>query len=275
MQNRNERKKIAENTLEVIESGFYINDRKEKISIQELLDYAISNSKLYTPKESDELLNKKKEIIGYETCIRVEEETTLNSVKNLVATVNEEVLYLNFASAKNPGGGFLGGSQAQEESIARATGLVPCLNNNFEYYEVNRKTTSGLYTDYMIYSPRVPVFKNEEGRLLDFPVVASVLTAPAVNAGAVRKNSPKKIGEIEKVMKRRIEKVLKIVEEKEYKHLVLGAWGCGVFRNEPNDVAKWFKEVITTKFESSFKNIVFAIYSRDEKFVNAFKKEFI
>lgn len=275
MKNRNERKNIAENTLEIIENGFYINDRKERISMQELLDYAISNSKLYTPSKSDDLLNKKEGGISYETQIKVEEVTTLDSVKNLIEEIKEEVVYLNFASAKNPGGGFLGGSQAQEESIARSTGLVPCLNNNFEYYEVNRKTSSGLYTDYMIYSPKVPIFKDEEGNLLYKPTLASVITAPAVNAGAVKKNQPRKVNEIEGVMKRRIEKVLAIAIENNYKNIVLGAWGCGVFRNEPNDVAKWFKEVIKTKFESSFKNIVFAIYSRDEKFVNAFKKEFL
>lgn len=275
MKNRNERKNIAENTLEIIENRFYINDRKERISMQELLDYAISNSKLYTPSESDDLLNKNEGEISYETQIKVEEATTLDSVKNLIEEIKEEVVYLNFASAKNPGGGFLGGSQAQEESIARVTGLVPCLNNNFEYYEVNRKTSSGLYTDYMIYSPKVPIFKDEEGNLLDKPTLASVITAPAVNAGAVRKNQPRKVNEIEGVMKRRIEKVLAIAIENNYKNIVLGAWGCGVFRNEPNDVAKWFKEVIKTKFELSFKNIVFAIYSRDKKFVNAFKKEFM
>ncbi len=274
MKNRSQRKNIAENTVQILEQGFYINDRKERISMQELLDYAISNSKLYTPNESDDLLEEEEEDHAIETEIRVEEATTLESVKNLLKETNEEVVYLNFASAKNPGGGYLGGSQAQEESIARATALVPCLNDNFEYYEVNRNTTSGLYTDYMIYSPKVPIFKNEEGEVLDQPVLASIITAPAVNAGAVKKNSPKEADQIETVMKRRIEKVLKIAVKNKYNNIVLGAWGCGVFRNEPNDVAKWFKEVITTKFESSFKKIVFAIYSRDEKFVNAFREEF-
>jgi len=70
---------------------------------------------------------------------------------------------LNFASAKNPGGGFLGGGSAQEESLARSSGLFPCINQMQQMYETNRAYRSCLYTDHMIYSPRVPVFRDDEG----------------------------------------------------------------------------------------------------------------
>ena len=66
----------------------------------------------------------------------------------------------------NPGGGFLSGSQAQEESLARATALYPCLAQMTEMYETNRQLNSPLFTDNMIYSPEVPVFRDDDDILL-------------------------------------------------------------------------------------------------------------
>lgn len=110
------------------------------------------------------------------------------------------MLALNFASARHPGGGFLGGSQAQEESLARASGLSPCLNQFQEMYDTNQRFSSCLYTDHMIYAPDVPVFRDDDDRLLEEPFLVSILTAPAVNAGAVRRNEPHHVQHIEPVM---------------------------------------------------------------------------
>ena len=181
---------------------------------------------------------------------------------------------LNFASAKNPGGGFLGGSQAQEESLARSTGLYPCQKSNFEYYEVNRQTKSCLYTDYMIYSPKVPLFKYENGDCMDEAIPVSILTAPAVNAGIVRKKEAKKTKKIEAIMKRRIEKVLAIAQAHQHETLVLGAWGCGVFQNDPVEIAQYFSEIIRNKFYNQFRKIVFAVYAKNPKFITPFQKLF-
>ena len=82
---------------------------------------------------------------------------------------------LNFASAKNPGGGFLGGSQAQEESLARSSALYGSLMTAWDYYEINRKSPNALYTDHIIYSPDVVVFRNDAGDLLDDPWTVSFI----------------------------------------------------------------------------------------------------
>ena len=58
------------------------------------------------------------------------------------------------------------------------------------------------------------------------------------------------------------------------KSIVLGAWGCGVFQNDPVEIAQYFNEVIESDFKDEFREIVFAIYSRQEKFINAFYQEF-
>src|SRR6185437_10556724 len=100
----------------------------------------------------------------------------------------DRVLALNFASARHPGGGFLKGSQAQEESLARASGLYACIAPLRGMYDANHRFRSCLYTDHLIYSPDVPVFRADNDSLLDHPYPVSFVTAPAVNAGAVRTN---------------------------------------------------------------------------------------
>ena len=131
-----------------------------------------------------------------------------------------------------------------------------------------------LYTDTMIYSPNVPIFKNDEGEYLDEPQKVSILTSAAVNAGVVKRQERKRIDQIIPVMYQRTEKVLAIAHQNGYKNLVLGAWGCGVFQNEPADIAKIFYELLTTKFENCFEEIVFAIKTNDEKIINPFLKYF-
>ncbi|WP_196886453.1 TIGR02452 family protein [Aureivirga sp. CE67] len=273
--NRAKRKNLAEETLKILENGFFQTNSGEKINIKEIQEKAEKNTTLYTPEDSDQLLkNDFKESETFETKIWLERDTTLNTTRNLIKNGFKDAICLNFASAKNPGGGFLGGSQAQEESIARATGLYPTLLKCSEYYETNRNTKSCFYTDYMIYSPNVPIFKSEDGENLDALEVCSVITAPAVNAGVVRNKEPQRVDEIEKIMKRRIEKVLAIALENNHKSIVLGAWGCGVFQNNPEEIALYFKEIIEGKFPNQFQNIVFAIYSNREHFVAPFEKYF-
>lgn len=273
--NRENNKKIAEDTLFILKQGFYTNALGENIIIKTAQQYSEDNTKVYSPKETDVLIGKN--ILNVpikETNYKVVNDTTLNVVRKMLEAGHEKILCLNFASAKNPGGGFLNGSSAQEESIARATGLYPCLLNAQEYYNSNRSTKSCVYTDYMIYSPDVPIIKNEDGQYLENLCTVSIITAPAVNAGVVREREPQLEPEIEVVMKRRMEKVLRISFEHGHKNLVLGAWGCGVFRNSPLEVAGYFKEVIDDKFNSVFDNIFFGIYSKDEKFIIPFLDKF-
>ena len=273
--NQENRKKIAEDTLHILKQGYYTNALGENILIKIAQQYSEDNTKLYRPEDSDILIGK--HILNTpnkETNYKVINDTTLNVVRKMLEAGHEKILCLNFASAKNPGGGFLNGSSAQEESIARATGLYPCLLNAEEYYTTNRNTPSALYTDYMIYSPEVPIIKNEEGECLENFCTVSIITAPAVNAGVLREREPHLAPEIEVVMKRRIEKVLRIAIEHGHTNLVLGAWGCGVFRNSPEEVSRYFKEVIDGKFASVFDNIIFGIYADNEKFITPFLDKF-
>lgn len=58
---------------------------------------------------------------------------------------------------------------------------------------------------------------------------------------------------------------------KAYGHsaLVLGAWGCGVFKNDSHRTARDFRRALENYFEGTFSDIVFAIadWSPERKFL--------
>lgn len=258
---------LAKETLEIIERGYYTTSAGNKVDIAKSVEVAIEGTCLYRPEDFPNDI-----VEGgpgtEETAIEVTSETTLAAAQRLFESSGEsDLLCLNFASAKNPGGGFLSGSQAQEESLARSSCLYPCLMSKRELYDHNRKLETCLYSDYMIYSPSVPVFRDDEGNLLDPPFRVSFITAPAVNAGAVQRNEPRKVDLIRPMMLRRLQRLLWVALENEQSRLILGAWGCGVFGNDPTMIAEIFAEALDQNgsFYNRFKHIVFAVYDSAEK----------
>jgi len=128
---------------------------------------------------------------------------------------------LNFASAKRPGG-FLGGPWAQEELLARSSGLFACINGN-PMYAFHQPRSDALCADYASYSPDVPVLRDDEGKLLDQPYLCSFITAPAVNAKVVLECDRERRAEIRATMQGRIGMVLTIAAAHGHEALVLGA----------------------------------------------------
>lgn len=294
---RSGRSRIAHQTLEILEEGLYVNGYDRVVHIKENMKQAIQKSVLYRPSELTELRENLRQEgrtgelatsrqlqqdsgsiadHGKLTRIEVTSETTLAAAARLTLEEGRtDVVCLNFASAKNPGGGFLGGSQAQEESLARATGLYPCIAQMQEMYEYNRKQRSCLYSDHMIYSPDVPVIRDDVDRLLDQYYTTSFITAPAVNAGVVRERNEATDEEIRLVMKQRIRYVLEVAATQGHRTIVLGAFGCGVFRNEPAQVAAYFNDVLVDEgYKKYFDHIVFAIYDRSagQRTLETFKR---
>lgn len=263
MANRQQRAQIARETLEILERGHYTAPDGRTLSIEASLRAAIAGTRLFTPEALVHLLaGLDRPDRAHPTRFTVANETTFGAARRLIAAdPGLDPLCLNFASARNPGGGFLGGSQAQEESLARASGLYSCISPVEAYYTANRRHRSTLYTHHMIYSPRVPIFRDDDDRLLAEPVLASIVTAPAVNAGAVRRNEPDRVGRIEVVMRERIARLLGIAREFGRGTLVLGAWGCGVFRNDPEKIALWFRESLVedARFRDTFRHVHFAV----------------
>lgn len=273
--NRAKRVATAQHTLATLEQGHYQNQKGDAVEVKTLQSTALASTRLYKTPELEQLIDEAPTTNSFSTTYEVTNETTLNAARRLYDANIGEVLALNFASARNPGGGVLTGASAQEESIARASGLYPCLLEASEYYEHNRALPSGFYSDYLIYSPRVPVIKDEKGALLDQPVPISIITSPAVNAGVVKLRMPKRIPEIESAMRRRIAMVLAVAAQHQHTNLVLGAWGCGVFQNDPKQIARLFKEILTEDFTGQFERVVFAVYTRnEERFLQPFAEQF-
>lgn len=266
-----------------METGGYQNNKHESVDIAAALEHAIANTVHYRPEDFTTVFAQRdqqlKAATTYNTNITVTGETTFAAARRLIVAEGiTDVCCLNFASAKNPGGGFLGGAQAQEEALSRASGLYLCLKSKQTMYDINRSNHTCLYTDNMIYSPLVPVFRDDHDVLLDQSYCVSVITAPAVNTGAVRNNEPQRLNEVAEVMLGRIEKLLSLAIAQKQTTLILGAWGCGVFRNSAAEVAHWFAHHLQQNdiFKNAFANVVFAVYDASEKAQNitAFKDKF-
>lgn len=259
MPSRKQRAAIAKETVKALEDGFYTLPSGQRVRIADELAAAKAGTMLYRPGEFPSVRRQDHDVL--QPRIEVTQESTLAAARRLSGEIGgQSVLALNFASAKNPGGGFLGGSQAQEESLARASGLYACLMSQWDYYEENRACSSCLYTDHMIYSPQVPVFRDDEDTLLDAPYCVSFLTAPAVNAGVVRQKEKRNSRKISSTMLNRMACLFAVAAEHGHRNLVLGAWGCGVFRNDPDEVAAWFRQALNEPaFAGCFDLITFAI----------------
>lgn len=267
----NRRKSIAHETMEIVKQGKY-RVSSQVITISELVEYSVQHTHTYTPLQLDNILSTRVHSSNSNTSIKVTSEDTLQCVKRLISEGEDNILCLNFASAKNPGGGFLNGANAQEESLCRSSSLYNSISSQHQYYQANKHHSTCLYTDYLIYSPNVMVFRDSSGGLLFEPYTVSVITSPAVNSGVVRLREPENIDSIESTMRRRIANVLAVAEHHKHTTLVLGAWGCGVFQNNPRHIAQWFLEAIQLQFEGVFKNILFAVFdsSKDKYVLSAF-----
>jgi len=203
-----------------------------------------------------------------ETDIHVVDGTTIQTVLDYKVDPEQLVTVLNFASATHPGGGWLRGSRAQDESLAMASTLFfPLSKVASKMYSLNEKDPkNGFYQDLIVYSPHVAVLKDDDNELLNTPVYMSVISVPAVNVGVVHEYTEKKRldlyqidSQIKKVMMSRCTAILKVAAKYNTDTLILGAFGCGVFRNNPNDVAWTFSQLLNKQFLGVFKKVIFAI----------------
>ncbi|MFO0589751.1 MAG: TIGR02452 family protein [Polyangiaceae bacterium] len=262
--------------LEIVKNGHYTSAAGERVSIAERQTAAMNSTEVWTPADLDAMFERGVGKATGRLCeVLVIDATTTDAAKDFGERYGD-VAVLNFASARNPGGGFLGGARAQEEELCRCSGLYSCIERMTTYYDVNRANRSALYTDHMIYSRDVPFFRTaEKAPLLDVPYLASVITAPAPNAGAILRNTPEVSAEIAAVFSRRWRNVLLVAAHHQHRTLVLGAWGCGAFRNDPEVAARTAAEwVRSPRFAAAFDRVVFAIpsFGRSGDNLEAFRR---
>lgn len=207
------------------------------------------------------------------TSITIENDTTLRVSRRLSA--HGPVAALNFAAATEPGGGFLTGSRAQEEGLARSSGLYACLEGR-RMYPYHWDRGDPLYSNYVIYSPEVPVFRLDDGTLLDAPWPLSIITSPACHAKQLEERDPERLREIPGAMKERVHKVLSVAATHTHPQLVLGAWGCGAFGIRGTVMAPIFRDALMGPFAGVFRTVVFAItdWSAEKRFIGPFEEAF-
>jgi uncharacterized protein (TIGR02452 family) len=242
---------MATETMAIIEAGGYRSPIGRDVRIAPGVKDAVAGTRLYLP---DETLPAPPPQGSERPAIEVTNETSLSASRR----IGPDVACLVFASAKNPGGGFLSGAQAQEESIARSSALYPCQTAAGDFYSFHRRQGDLRYSDRVIYSPRVPVFRADDGALLEEPCPVSFLTAAAPNLGAIVANQPTAAGAVPGVLAARAARVLAVAAAHGHRRLVLGAWGCGVFRNDPAVVAEAFAEQLA-RAQGHFDHVVFAV----------------
>jgi uncharacterized protein (TIGR02452 family) len=249
--------RVAEETLAIVREGRYRSEEGDVI-LREAFAFAREGTRLYRPQDFARLERPNAggarrpafEVVGLSTA----------AAARRLCEEGLDVAALSFASATRPGGGFLGGAQAQEEDLARGSSLYDCLTACPAYYEANRACGSALYTDHLVYAPRVPFFRDEHLQLVTKPFFVSILSSPAPDAGQVRASEPLAVSRIEDVLYERGRHVLLVAREHGHRALVLGAWGSGVFRNDPGVVAAmWRYHLSKPDFAGVFDRVVFAI----------------
>lgn len=209
---------------------------------------------------------------GYDTTIHVSMDRSLAAAKKLKAAYPDaRIGVLNFASAATPGGGVLRGARAQEESLCRCTTLYECLNTKemwAYYYAPNRARNDRMNTDTCIYSPDVTVCRTDTGvpqRMAEedwykvdmitcaAPDFRMCMTPPEERQYAMHCS--------------RARRILSTALHHGVAVLVLGAFGCGAFKNTPTAVARAYRDVLK-EYAGYFRHVEFAVYCSDRESVN-------
>jgi uncharacterized protein (TIGR02452 family) len=203
-------------------------------------------------------------------CIDITEYDTHQQASPTVIFHNEQViktilrydnpLTLVFGSARNPGGGVLRGSTAQEEDIALSSTWYFNVKDSVEFYQLIHNDLT--YSDNMLYVKDAYVVKDELGHYI-VPKKVSFIggTSPNIN-GMKSKGEPINEKAIYEVFKKRIIGLLSFAELNNHKTFIVGAWGCGVFGLNPQKVAEIFKECIENKIYSGV--LVFAVLDNEQ-----------
>ena len=247
---------------------------------------ALNNSKLHTFIYDNIEIIESDGVYKEPAEVKVTNLDTLTAAKQY-ATVEPEdgtsgiIGVLNFASATNPGGGVTKGSSAQEECLCRCTTLYPTLNQEKcwnKYYNVNRQANTNIGSDTIIYTRDVLVLKDKDYKLLDQMFNVDVLTCAApnlrenpknsYNSGANKEQLVLTDEELYDVHVKRAKCILEVATEEGVDYLILGAFGCGAFKNNPEVVAKAYRDTLP-KYIHNFKVIDFAVI--DGKYTNNYE----
>lgn len=189
----------------------------------------------------------------------------------------------NFASASNPGGGVERGANAQEECLCRCSGLYFCLNTLAMwdgFYTPHRSAHDPLHNDDIIYTPEITVFKTDTAKPELMPEVdwydVNVITCAApnlrsnpgnrYNSGDGARAAVISDSDLLRLHEKRLRRILDVAVLEGDEVIILGAFGCGAFLNNPEVVAQAAKNVLAD-YLHAFQAIEYAVYCspRDDR----------
>lgn len=258
---------------------------KSDPKLKEAVKHSISGTVLFMPDDTPALPD---EFTAFDTNIHVSDGKTFETALHLRKVYPEaRIAVHNFASATNPGGGVTKGSRAQEECLCRCSTLYPVLQTQFSgFYQFHRNRHDVRYTDACIWSPDILIIKNDD----DFPerlpeqewCTVDVLTCAAPNLRPMPNNvmnpgkdKPIRLSDAELLAlhKSRARHMLAIAAANGDEVLVLGAFGCGAFQNNPGIVARAYLEILP-EFQGRFRHVEFAVFCtrRERDNFNTFQR---
>ena len=190
----------------------------------------------------------------------------------------KKVAVLNYANNVSIGGAPYSAG-AQEESLCRCSTLLPCLQAMKEpFYMKHRKQARKGEMNYMgnddlIYTPDVVVFKSD---LRTDPVYPQMLSSDEwYKVNVITCAAPVMVrvaflpDNYEMAIRSRIKKILDVAAKEGNEVIILGAWGCGAFRNPIEIVARVFVELVKNYH---FEIVEFALATRNDVRSSAFAR---
>lgn len=188
----------------------------------------------------------------------------------------KRICVLNFASSMNPGGGVVRGASAQEESLCRCSTLYFCLDAVRDtFYLPHRNGLSFLHNDDVIYTPRVTVFKSDVAKPRPLSekdwYQVDVISCAAPNLRSYFGHLLEDLGEMNPpaiegaqlaaIHTQRLSRILDVAVQQQVDVMILGAFGCGAFMNDPEVVSKAMVQV-AREYAHCFKVIEFPVFCR-------------
>lgn len=246
---------ILNDTIRILEKGYYVTESGSRVNLklskQQMLDCTV-----YLPEQISKMGKDKDEKnkdtphiyangrmgVGCENMDSYSLARKRAKAASFLLLDGEEqrVLVLNLANPVHPGGGVRIGANAQEEDLCRKSSLLLSLEGEMaqEYYEYNRALNTYMGSDAIIITPNVEIIKDETGKLLDETTIVSVMTcaAPMLRNGMEGMSQK----QYEQLVYNRMKGMLNVAVSLGYKMLVLGAFGCGAFRNDAHIVSDLF-----------------------------------
>ena len=288
---RQENIAMLRDTLNILEKGCYrIGDEEKKLK---LTREQMEEAQVFLPKEV-EAFSEYKDFKHFQSeerceysCVNLDSFTAARKMEEELpqyfGKIGEPpVLVLNLANPVNPGGGVRHGAKAQEEDLCRKSSLLLSLEsrNASSYYKYNRSLHTYMGSDAVIIHPQVEIIKDENGELLEDTAIAAVMTcaAPMINYGLEGMTQQ----QYEAMVYKRIAGMLKVAAYLGYRYLVLGAFGCGAFRNDARIVSDLFYRALKEfdydgmKENDMFRRIDFAVmdHSRSQYNFREFSRNF-